>query len=102
MKATHGRAWIGAVMIRRLIDGDRFLAGIVVRQTSGGLIFPQDGAFIQVVSHTHVRSIGMPARKNNPKRKEGARQRFKLDEKKANDKEYLKRKLREGQALGLT
>lgn len=44
----------------------------------------------------------MPARKNNPKRKEGARQRFKLDEKRLNDKEYLKRKLREGQALGLT
>lgn len=43
----------------------------------------------------------MPARKNNPSRKEGARQRFKLDEKKAEDKKYLERKLQEGKALGL-
>lgn len=43
----------------------------------------------------------MPARKNNPKRKQGARERFKLDEKKADDKGYLRRKLEEGKALGL-
>ncbi len=43
----------------------------------------------------------MPARKNNPKRKQGARERFKLDEKKANDPKYLERKLQEGKALGL-
>lgn len=43
----------------------------------------------------------MPARKNNPKRQDGARQRFSLDEKKADDKKYLERKLQESKALGL-
>lgn len=74
---------------------------IVCQYQSGGLIFPQDGACIQVIARTHVRSTTVPARKNNPKRKQGARERFKLDEKKADDKKYLERKLQEGKALGL-